>query len=67
MFNIFLLLLVFFVMYYHMTHCGKCDYRNTRCNLCNYAKRNSEISKEVLTEMNAKYTGKNGGDNVRKN
>lgn len=37
--------------YYHITHCGKCDYRNTRCKLCDYAKKHTDITKEVLKDM----------------
>ena len=37
--------------YYHITHCGKCDYRNTRCKLCDYARKHTDITKEVLKDM----------------
>ena len=51
MFDIFLVLLVIAVLYYHMTHCGKCKFWNTRCELCNYGKEHGKINKEVLKDM----------------
>lgn len=51
MFDIFLVLLVLAALYYHMTHCGKCKFWNTRCDLCDYGKRHGEINKKVIEEM----------------
>ena len=51
MFDAFLILLVLFCLHYHMTHCGKCNYKDTRCPLCNYGKMHGDINKEVLKDM----------------
>lgn len=47
-FDSVVLCLVLAVLLYHSTHCGKCHYGNTRCKLCNYAKRHSDETKKVL-------------------
>ena len=33
-----------------MTHCGKCNYKSTRCPLCNYGEMHGKINKEVLED-----------------
>lgn len=50
MFDLFLILLTIVVLYYHMTHCGKCRYTNTRCDLCDYGKKYALKYKEMLEE-----------------
>lgn len=51
MLDAFLVILILTVLYYHMTHCGKCKFWNTRCDLCNYGKMHGGINKEVLKDM----------------
>lgn len=51
MFDTFLLILILGALYYHMTHCGKCKFWNTRCDLCNYGKLHGEINKQVIDDM----------------
>ena len=51
MLDVFLIILVLAVLYYHMTHCGKCKFGSTRCDLCNYGKVHGDINKEVLKDM----------------
>jgi len=51
MFDTFLVILILAALYYHMTHCGKCKFWNTRCDLCNYGKLHGEINKQVIEDM----------------
>lgn len=52
LFDLFMVTLVLAALYYHATHCGKCNYGKTRCDLCNYAKKHADETKKVLEYFN---------------
>lgn len=48
MLDIFLLCFILGVAWYNATHCGKCNYENTRCKLCDYAEKHKKIDESIV-------------------
>lgn len=52
LFDSVILCLILCALVYHATHCDKCNYKNTRCKLCDYAKKHTDETRKVLKYFN---------------